>query len=249
MKGKKQSQRNGERDDHRGANAYQETHQDNEDESHAQQHVVLDRVDGQLHQVAAVVVRPHLDVRGQNVFIELLGFLFDAFQDVLRLLAASHHDDAFDGIICFVEAEFAQARRVADRHVADIADTHRHAVLRTDDDVADVRGIANEAEAANVIELAALRVESAAGIGVVDGELLDHRGHSDVVGVKPSGIEQHLILHHRAAETGIVCNARHLLVFALDDPVFVDLQFLRRAVRTLDDIAIDEPRGTGERRE
>ena len=34
-------------------------------------------------------------------------FCFDALQHVLRLLAAPHHDDALDGVIGFVEAEFA----------------------------------------------------------------------------------------------------------------------------------------------
>ena len=127
-----------------------------------------------------------------------------------------------------------------DGDVADVADAHRHSILRAHDDVADVRGIANQAQAANVIELAALRIKSAAGIGVIDGQLLHHRRHGDVVGVKFRRIEQHLVLHHRATKAGIVRDARHLLVFALDHPVFVDLQFLRRAVRALDDIAIDE---------
>ena len=244
-----QRQRNGERDDDRGANAHQKRHQHDKDQSHAQQHVVLDRVDGQLHQIAAVVVGTHLYVRRQDVFVQLLGLRFDALQHILRLLAAPHHDDAFDGVIRLVEAEFAQARSVPDGHVADIADAHRHSVLRAHDDVADVRGIANQAEAANVVELAALRIESAAGVGVVDRELLHHGRHGDVVGVESCRIEQHLILHHGAAETGVVRNARHLLVFALDHPVFVGLQFLRRAVGALDHVAIDQARGTRERRQ
>ena len=114
-------------------------HQDDEDQSHPQQHVVLDRVDGQLNKIAAVVIGPHFYVGRQNVFIELLGLRFDALQHVLRLLAAPHHDDALDGVIGLVESEFAQARGVADGHFADVADAHRHAILRADDDVADVR--------------------------------------------------------------------------------------------------------------
>ena len=103
--------------------------------------------------------------------------------------------------------------------------------------------------AAHVIELAALRIESAARIGVVDRELLNHGRHRDVVGVELCRIEQHLILHHSAAETGIVRDARHLLVLALNDPVFEDLQFLRGAVGALQHIAIDEPRWARERRQ
>ena len=52
------------------------------------------------------------------LFIQLLGLRFDAFQHILRLFAAPHHDDAFDGIIRFVEAELAQARRVSDGNIA-----------------------------------------------------------------------------------------------------------------------------------
>ena len=171
----------------------------------------------------------------------MLGFCFHSLEHSLRLFAAAHHDDALDGIILLVEAEFAQAWSATDGDLADVADTHRHPILRAHDYVADVARIAHQAQAANVIKLAALRIESAAGIGVVDGELLQHGRHRDVVCVEPSRIEQHLVLHHRAPETGIVRDPGNLLVFALDDPIFVDLQLLRRAVRTLEYISIDQP--------
>ena len=90
------------------------------------------------------------------------------------------------------------------------------------------RVIANQADAADVVELPALRVKSAAGVGVVDAERCSTVRNGDVIAVKSRGIEQHLILHHRAAEAGIVRDSRHLLVLPLDDPVFVGLQFLRR---------------------
>ena len=54
--GKQQRQRNGERHDHRRAQADQKGHQHDQDQHHAEHQVVLDRVDGQLNQVAAVVV-------------------------------------------------------------------------------------------------------------------------------------------------------------------------------------------------
>ena len=104
------------------------------------------------------------------MLIQLLGFFFDALEHVLRLLATSHHDDAFDGIILLVEAEFAQPRGAADGDVTDVADAHRHAILRANDHVADVPRVAHQPEAANIVKLAALRVESAAGIGIVDTE-------------------------------------------------------------------------------
>ena len=86
------------------------------------------------------------------LFIQLLGLRFNALQHILRLLAAPHHDDALDGIICFVEAEFAQAWGVSDDDFADIADANRHAILRAYDDVANIRGVADKAEAADIVE-------------------------------------------------------------------------------------------------
>ncbi len=112
--GEQQRQRNGERDDHRRAEADQEEDQDDQHQHHAAQQVVFHRVGGELHQFAAVVVGVDLDVLGQDVLVELLGLCLDAFQHILRLLAAPHQDDAFDRIIVLLEAELAQARGVAD---------------------------------------------------------------------------------------------------------------------------------------
>ena len=72
------------------------------------------------------------------MLVQFFGFRLDALQHVLRLLAAQHHDDAFHGVIGLVESEFAQPRRVADGHFANVAHAHRHAILRADDHVADV---------------------------------------------------------------------------------------------------------------
>jgi hypothetical protein len=79
--------------------AHQERHQHDQHQRHAHHQVVFHRVDGQLHQVAAVVVRAHLHVRRQQVLVQLLRFGFHALQHILRLLAAPHHDDAFHRVI------------------------------------------------------------------------------------------------------------------------------------------------------
>ena len=60
---------------------------------------------------------------------------------------------------------------MTNRYVADIAHAHRHAILSADNHAADVRLIANQAKTADIIKLPALRIESAASIGVVDPEL------------------------------------------------------------------------------
>ena len=83
--------------------------------------IVLDGVGGDANEVAAIVVRMNFYVGRQRVAVELVGFLFHAAQDVLRLLAAAHQDHAFDSVVVVLnfvlEAKNAEARRVADHHV------------------------------------------------------------------------------------------------------------------------------------
>ena len=118
--GKEQGQGNGERHDHRRAEVDQKGHQHEQDKNHSEQQIVFDSVDGQLNKIAAVVIWTHFHVRREDVFVEFLSFGLDAFQHVLRLLAAPHHDDAFHGIIGFIEAEFTQAGSVANDNFADV---------------------------------------------------------------------------------------------------------------------------------
>ena len=68
----------------------------------------------QRDEIAAVVVRHDLHVLRQHVVVELARLRFDALEHHLRLLAGAHEDDAFDRVVLFVEAELAEARRVAD---------------------------------------------------------------------------------------------------------------------------------------
>ena len=204
---------------------------------------------GQRDQVGAVVEGHDLDVLGQDLFVELLGLGLDALQDVLGLFAGSHQDDAFHGVILFLEAELAQARRDADLHPADILHQHRRAVVHRQHDIADVLQRGDAADAAHVIELAALRIETAAGIGVVGGERGFHLRHRQAGAGDLGGIEQHLVLHRAAAEAGIVGHAGHRSEGRLDHPVLEGLELHRRAVGALQHIAIDQARRRGQRRD
>src|SRR5487761_194721 len=239
-KRKKEREGNRESDDHRGSEAEQEKDQNDQHERHPHQQVVLDGVDGQPNQIAAVVGGVDFDVLWQDVLIEVVCFGLDSFQDVLGLLAGAHQDDAFDGVVVVHEAKFAEARRVAHDDLADVLDAHRHAILAADHGVADVLNVAHEAKPADVIKLSALRIKPSSGVGIVVGKLLDDHGHGEVIAVELRGIEQHLILHHGAAETRIIRDTRNGFIRALDDPVFIRLQFLWSAVGTLQHVAIDQ---------
>src|SRR3954468_19264811 len=59
-------------------------------------------------------------------------------------------------------------------------------------------------------------------------------------------IEQDVILHRRATETGIVGDTGNGAVGAFDDPVFIGVKLGGRAIRTLDDIAVDQTAGAEE---
>ena len=123
-----------------------------------------------------------------------------------------------------------------------------NAGMRGDDDVADVLERLHLAEAAHVVELAALRVEAAAGVGVVVGELLHDLRHGDAVRHEPVRIDLHLVLHRLAAEAGVVGDALDRAIAPLEHPVLEDLELLRRAVRALQHVAVDQAAGAEERR-
>ena len=165
-----QRQRNGGGDDQAGAKIVEEEYQHHDHQQHAAQQIAFHDLRRQFDQVAAVVEGQDLDVLGQDLLVEFLGLRFDALQDVLGFLAGAQQDDAFHGVILLLKAELAQARRDADHHAADILDQHRRAVVHRQHDVADVLQRGHAPQAAHVIELAALRIESAAGVVVVGGQ-------------------------------------------------------------------------------
>ena len=84
------SERNCHRNDESRADADQETNQNDENQNHASKQIRLDSIGGEFYEVAAVVKRPHLDVRRQDVLVDLFGFFFDALQHGLRLFTAAH---------------------------------------------------------------------------------------------------------------------------------------------------------------
>ena len=136
----------------------------------------------------------------------------------MRLPAAEHEDDAFDRIVIFLKTELTERGALPDGDVANVANPNGHAFVAADHDVADVIGIAHQPDAAHVVELSALRIESAAGVGVVGRKSVDHLRNGQVISIDSGGIKQHLILHRRAAEPGIVGNARNRAISAAPPP-------------------------------
>jgi hypothetical protein len=250
--GEKQRQGYGECGNHGGAQADEEKNENQKDEDHAANEVPFHGVGGHADKIATVVEGTNLDVGRKNVAIEVLGLFLNALQYVLRLFTAAHQDDAFHGVIVFLrlglKPENAKARRVADFHVTDILNANGNAIVAADDDLADVFGVFEEAEAANVVKLAALGVETAARVGVVGGEGTEHLHNGEVIVVEPRRVQQDVILHGGPAEAGIVRDARDAAVGANNNPIIESLQFLRRTIRAFQDVPIDEAAWTEKRR-
>src|SRR5580692_1707286 len=250
----KKSERHSERGNDGGSDADKEKDEDDKNERHAAKEVPFDGVGSDLDEIAAVVVRADFDVGGQKIAIDFDCFLLDTLENILRLLAAAHEDDAFDSVVVILfigfvlEAENAQARGNADNDAADVFDADGHAVAAAaDHDFADVFRGFDEPEAADVIKLAALRVKAAAGIGVVGREGVQNLNDGQVIVVELNGVEQDVILHGGAAEAGVIGHARDAAIGALNDPGLEGVQLHRRTIGTFDDVAIDEAARAEER--
>src|SRR3954454_7112505 len=103
--GKQERQRNGKSNNDGGANADQKENQHDQYQHHAAQQVAFDGVCSQVYEFAAVVERLDLYVMRKDVAIQFFGLRLDVLQNILRLLAAEHENDAFNRIITFLEAE------------------------------------------------------------------------------------------------------------------------------------------------
>ena len=114
-------------------------------------------------------------------------------------------------------------------------------------DVADVLDGFQAAEAAHVIELAALGIEAAAGIAVVRGERAFHLQDGEADTGDFHGVEQHLILHGAAAKAGIIGHTGDGFVLGLDDPVLKRFEFHGRAVGAFQHVTVDEAGRRGQR--
>src|ERR1700686_4174916 len=246
--GEEESERNGERSNYSGTDADEKKDKNDKNKRHAAQKIPFDGVGGDAYEIAAIIKWADFDIGGEKIAVQLDSFLLDALEDILRLLATAHEDDAFDGVgVVFpfvLEAENAEARGVADDHAANVFDAEGHAVAAAEQDFADIFGRLDEAETSDVVKLAALGIETAASVGVVSGEGVENLDDGKVIVVKLNGVEQGVILHGGSAEAGVVSDAGDAAIGPVDDPGLDCVKFRWRAIGTFDDVAVDEAAGT-----
>ena len=169
-----QRQRDRAGDNQAGTEIVEEKYEDYDDQQHASQQVALHHLRRQRNQVSAVVEGNNLDVLGQDCVVEFPGLGLDPLQHVLGLFTRSQQDDALHGVVLFFVAELAQARGDADDDTAHVLDQHRRAVVNRHHHIADVLCRSETPSTAHVVKLPTLRIEAAAGIGVVGGERVLH---------------------------------------------------------------------------
>ena len=108
-----------------------------------------------------------------------------------------------------------------------ILDQYRGTVMHRQHNVADVLQCAQAPQAANIVELAALRIKSTAAIAVVGRKGALYLGYRQSHRGDPGRIEQHLILHGAAAKSRVIRHAGNGAVLRLDDPILERFEFHR----------------------
>ena len=116
-------------------------------------------------------------------------------------------------------------------------------------DIANVFWRVQAAQTANVVELSALRIETTAGVAIVRGKGRHHLRNGKAGAGDLCGIEEHLVLHRLAAQSGIVRHPGDRFILALDNPIFDGLQLKGGAIGALQYVAVDQAGWRKERRD
>src|ERR1700747_741744 len=129
------------------------------------------------------------------------------------------------------------------RYLAHISHADRHAFVGPHNNVADVLRVAHESNAAHIVELSTLRIEAATRVRVICGQSGGYLRDCQVIPIDAGGIEKHLVLPHRPAESRGVRDAVDGAIGSFDDPIFDCLQVLRAPIRTLEYVSVYEAAG------
>ena len=144
-----EGERNGESDDERAAYVAEEDKENDGDQNNSLGQVVKHGMSGEMHEVAAIQVGNDLDTGRQEMIVEELDFFVQGGQYVIPVGAFAQQHNTGDHIrivddlggvrvVRFAHLAEADLGSLADR--ADIADAHRNAVLRFQDNGRDVVG-------------------------------------------------------------------------------------------------------------
>ena len=186
----------------------EENHADERDDDALLDQLLAQRRDRALDQIAAIVGRHDPDPFGQRRF-DLLDFLFDAVNDIERVLAVAHHYDSADGFAASVQFGDTTPNVAAEMHSGDVLQINRRPVLDFEDNVLDVLDFLNVATAAHVIFRARDLENFAADIGVAHFDGVNHLGERNVVSNERVWIEIDLVLFYETTDRRDFGHALH----------------------------------------
>ena len=235
----------------RAADVQQEHDADQRDDDAFLEQRVLERVDGGVDQVGAVVDRHDLD-RLRQAGGDLLEALLDVLDDVERVDAEALQHDAAGDLAFAVQFGDAAPLVGTEFDPRDVPQQHRRAVVRLQHDVAEVVDRLDVALAADdVLELGEFDGPPA-DIGVAGADRVAHLLHGDAEVAHPLRIEDHVVLLDEAADARDLGDAfglgqRELQIPVLDGARVGQVQFLRHH-RVLVDPADAGRVGTDRRR-
>ena len=217
--------------DQRAANVQQEHDAHQCDDDALLQQRVLERVDGGVDQVGAVVDRHDLD-RFRQAARDLRKALLDVLNHVQRIDAKTLQHDAAGDLALAVELGNAAALVRPQFDAGDVPEQHRRAVTGLEHDIAEVVDAPQIALAADdVFELGQFD-GAAADIGIAGADRVAHLRHGDAEIAHALRIENDVVLPHEAADAGDLGDAlrlgqREFQVPVLDRAGVGEVQLLR----------------------
>src|SRR6266545_2158494 len=155
--------------------------------------LLAQRADGTLDQIRAVVGCDDVHALGQRSF-DFFQLLFYGVNDVDRILAVAHYDDAANDFAASIQLDHAAPQICAEMDVPHIFQIIRRAVLHFENDVLDVLNFFDVAAAANVILGGCDLEDFAADVGVAHLDCADDVAKRDVVSDQRVWIEIDLVL-------------------------------------------------------
>ena len=171
----------------------------------------------------------------------------DAVDDVERVLALAHDDNARHDVAGAVEVGDPAAQVGAERHVADIADAYGDAVsVAREDDLADIGGRLRVAPPTNHVLSACHLDKPSTHIVVARADGLEHLADGNVERPQAIRVDLDLVLAHEAAEWRHLGDAGHGLQVVLQVPILIAAQLIQTLpARRVDQRVLKHPPHTG----
>src|SRR5438132_1876488 len=164
--------------------------------------------DGAFDQIAAIVGRHDAHASWERGF-DLLDFPFYTVDNVERVFAVTHDNNAADGLAFAIQLRDAAPDVAAKMDAADVLHVNRRAVLDFEDNVLDVLDFFDVTAAADEILGRCDFQNAAAHIGVAHFDGVDDLAERNVVSNERVWIEIDLVLLHESADRGDFRNAFH----------------------------------------